>query len=186
LKLSTDDWRVKRYAVLMVAYDGYQARLAAGANISMDGLAKLDSLMQEIRSSLPPEPITVSVQLVEGCVGIYVCQHCHQRNEISGGMYTPPSPKRPPAQIDGEVLKPAPVAEVKEAKALPAPQPKPLRDKDGYVPAQDFHKGAPLQTNNYSGIDPYAGASGVALNRAGVPDVSRHHALTDWPVIDVK
>jgi hypothetical protein len=36
LKLPTTDWRVRRYALLMVAHDGLTARAAAGADCSIE------------------------------------------------------------------------------------------------------------------------------------------------------
>lgn len=90
LRLSTDDWRVKRYAVFMVAHDTLQAKLATGANINIDGLMKLDAAMAEIRASVPQEPVRVELEIVKGIVGI--CPSC--KAEIR--PYEPP-PDPPPS-----------------------------------------------------------------------------------------
>jgi hypothetical protein len=93
LKLDISDWRVKRYATLMVTYDSYQARLAAGADINLDGLLKLDAAMAEIRASIPPEPPTVTVTFVNptdhapaGVAAVddlIECRRCHWKPEGS-------------------------------------------------------------------------------------------------------
>jgi hypothetical protein len=48
-----EDWRTKRYALLMVAYDGEQARAASGASINIDHVLQLDKAMADIRLSAP-------------------------------------------------------------------------------------------------------------------------------------
>ena len=89
LRLPVTDWRVRRYALLMVAHDQITARLAAGEGVNVEALLKLDASMQEIRSSIPDEQRTIKIGYVEGVRGIYTCQHCHQRNELAEGSYTP-------------------------------------------------------------------------------------------------
>ena len=66
LKLPVTDWRVRRMALLQIVHDNITARLAAGSDVSVDNLLKVDAAMQEIRASLPPEAITVNVHIVEG------------------------------------------------------------------------------------------------------------------------
>src|SRR5215470_772686 len=61
LRLPVTDWRVRRYALLMNAHDNLTAQLAAGVGVSIDGLLKLDASMQEIRATIPPEPIKVKI-----------------------------------------------------------------------------------------------------------------------------
>jgi hypothetical protein len=85
LNLSVTDWRVRRYALLMNAHDNLTAQLAAGAGVSIDGLLKLDASMQEIRATIPPEPIKVKIEYVQGVVGLYTCRHCGKRNELPEG-----------------------------------------------------------------------------------------------------
>jgi hypothetical protein len=65
LKLPVDSWQVRRFALLMCAHDNVTARLANGADVSIDNLLKIDSAMQEIRSSVPQEPIRVAIEIVE-------------------------------------------------------------------------------------------------------------------------
>jgi hypothetical protein len=91
LRLPVTDWRVRRYAVLMNMHDNLTAQLAAGADVSIDGLLKLDGAMQEIRSSLPPEPLKVSVTFVDptdaappgaaSVDGLAECRRCHWKPE---------------------------------------------------------------------------------------------------------
>jgi hypothetical protein len=45
----------------MVAHDNATTRLANGADVSIDNLLKIDSAMQEIRSSVPQEAVKVQI-----------------------------------------------------------------------------------------------------------------------------
>jgi hypothetical protein len=49
----------------MVGHDNLTAKLANGADVSIDNLLKLDAAMAEIRSSVPQEPTKVIVEIVE-------------------------------------------------------------------------------------------------------------------------
>jgi hypothetical protein len=103
LRLPTTDWRVKRYAVLACAHSNIQARLAVGADISVDNLLKLDAAMAEIRSSVPQEPVRVEIEYVEG--PIEHCPKCgwHRDEPL------PPSDPQPPTSPPPEA-KPLPPA----------------------------------------------------------------------------
>jgi hypothetical protein len=120
LRLPVTDWRVRRYALLMNAHDNLTAQLAAGAGVSIDGLLKLDASMQEIRATIPPEPIKVKIEYVQGVVGLYTCKHCGKRNELPEGEYTPPPKKDYPRTIDAEAVK-----VVEPSKTLTAPKASP-------------------------------------------------------------
>jgi hypothetical protein len=98
LKLPVTDWRVRRFALLMVAHDNVTARLANGADVSVDNLLKVDAAMQEIRASMPPEPMSLDLHFVDGVTGIFNCQHCGQRNEIPDHhpLREPDAPPIPP------------------------------------------------------------------------------------------
>jgi hypothetical protein len=74
LRMPVTDWRVRRYALLMVAHDQITARLANGEGVNVDALLKLDASMQEIRSSVPDERHTIRIAYAEGIIG--VCPHC--------------------------------------------------------------------------------------------------------------
>ena len=63
LGLPESDWRVRRFAVLSIAYEGHESMLASGRGVDADTLLKLDTAMQEIRASLPPERITVELKM---------------------------------------------------------------------------------------------------------------------------
>ena len=94
-KLDPLDWRVRRYALLALSIENIEAALATGEELDTDSLSKTDAPMQQIRDTLPPEKHTVSVQFVEGCVGIYTCQHCGKRNDLEAGTYVPASSEWP-------------------------------------------------------------------------------------------
>jgi len=91
LKLDPSDWRVRRYALLALSIENIEAALATGEDLDTDSLSKIDAQMQKIRDTLPPEKHQVSVQFVEGCIGIYTCQHCGKRNDLEAGTYVPAS-----------------------------------------------------------------------------------------------
>ena len=109
LKLPAKDWRVPRYAILMVAHQRIQAAIATGQDYDIDQLLKIEAAMQEIRSSLPPEPIKVGIEIIggtddeheychaPGCHGdiIKICICC---GRIPGEDPHRPS-KRPPPQL---------------------------------------------------------------------------------------
>jgi hypothetical protein len=61
LGLPTSSWQCRRFALLMVAHDNATTRLANGADVSIDNLLKIDSAMQEIRSSVPQEAVKVQI-----------------------------------------------------------------------------------------------------------------------------
>jgi hypothetical protein len=74
LRLPETDWRVRRFAVLSIAYEGHEALLASGRDVEADTLLKLDEAMQAIRASIPPERITV--QLTRSHGPFTVCPEC--------------------------------------------------------------------------------------------------------------
>jgi hypothetical protein len=79
-----------------------------------DDLGKIDDVLKSYRPK--DEGLRIEVNYVEGCTGTYVCQHCHQRNDIPDGDYTPERTGRrePP------VIEAAPVAAPSTATAKPA------------------------------------------------------------------
>ena len=99
LKRPVTDWRCKRYALLMCAHDNTTARLAAGADINVDALLRLDTAMQEIRSSVPPEPITVRLDVVNPTTcKCPKCAHVFdpESPERTVMLEPPPDPEPPP------------------------------------------------------------------------------------------
>jgi len=65
LKLPVDSWQVKRFALLAVAHENITNRLAVGGDVRIDDLINVDQQMQEIRASLPPDPIEVKLTVVK-------------------------------------------------------------------------------------------------------------------------
>jgi len=118
LRLPITDWQVKRYALLMVAHDGLTARLAAGADFSVDALLKLDDAMAQIRASLPPERIKVDLEIVHGDQPVPFCKQCGWKagDPVNGAEHKPPAPV-----IDAEAVKTV----EPQLKSLPAPRAKP-------------------------------------------------------------
>ena len=116
LRLDPKDWRVRRYAVLLMQFENVEALLASGAESDADKLVKLDSAMQEIRATVPPEPMKVEVVYCETITGI--CPACNARIE---DYVAPPTPSGPPRtlDLDAEVVKPEP--NVETFRHLPPP-----------------------------------------------------------------
>jgi hypothetical protein len=62
LKLPIDDWRVTRLSTLVAAYNGCQATLAAGRDVDIDELLKLDTQIAQVRDALKlTRPIEIKV-----------------------------------------------------------------------------------------------------------------------------
>ena len=137
LKLPVDDWRVKRYAVLMCAYDGVQARLASGADINVDILLKLDAAMQEIRTSAPQELLKVEI---EYCGTLDFCPSCKGRvpDHLTNITACPHCGWRPSA-----VAAPTPPAPEPRTDAVPKP------DKRSSVPASKQDNVVPLRSSQH-------------------------------------
>jgi hypothetical protein len=65
LRLPVTDWRVRRYALLVVMHDNATARLASGGDFNLDNLLKIETALQEIRATVPVEPIEVKLTVVK-------------------------------------------------------------------------------------------------------------------------
>jgi hypothetical protein len=103
LRLPENSERVVLLASLKLAHQVLTERLVSGGNVEANqllGITETIGKMVPVSEVLP----TVKIEFVEGVVGIYTCKHCGQRNELPDSEYTPPSPKRPLSQIDGEVV----------------------------------------------------------------------------------
>jgi hypothetical protein len=66
LSLPVTDWRVRRYAILMTAYSNAESILAEGATIDVKALLEIEAALMAIKSSLPPTPIKVEIEIVDG------------------------------------------------------------------------------------------------------------------------
>ena len=79
LRLPVDSPLVQRYAVLKVAFDGVQARVASGAEIDIDNLLKLETAMAEIRATKPQEPVAFKLTIVGNTNKDRRCRACEER-----------------------------------------------------------------------------------------------------------
>jgi len=165
LKLPPGDWRTRRYALLMVAHDNVTARLANGADVSVDNLLKIDAAMQEIRASTPQEPIAVTVTFVDGV-------ETHESPELpptptpSPPAPPPTSPPSDPATSNVVPLRPA--AEADREAVLRACAP-PLKRYQGDRSWRSSV--APnLNGGSYGNYNPF----GVGGDR---PNFEQHHPL---------
>jgi len=188
LKLDPSDWRVRRYALLALSIENIEAALATGEDLDTDALSKIDAQMQQIRDTLPPEKLQVTVQYVEGCIGIYTCVHCHKRNELQPGSYTPVSGRhyeisgpndtkdsptrgleaaKVSPRVDAKTNAPAtPVEAVKTppaVKSLPVPAPSPPRSHPASI--HDAPGARMKPSENGSAVWFGGGASSYPLTR---------------------
>jgi len=98
-------------------------------DISIDSLTKLDAAMQEIRASMPPEPLKVEVAFVDGLVGI--CPVC--KAEVH--PYEPPQAQtRPPVSTETKDV----------SKTETSPPPKPSASNILEMRPRSINGGAPL------------------------------------------
>jgi hypothetical protein len=66
LGLPESDWRVRRFAVLSIAYEGHEEMLASGRGVDAEALLKLDEAMQAIRASIPPPRVRIELTRSHG------------------------------------------------------------------------------------------------------------------------
>jgi hypothetical protein len=108
-----------------------------------------------------------------------LCYRCGWRSgDDTSAVWRPPF-------IDGVIEATAPQPQ----RALEPPKPVHPNDQPRVHPGSIHDAVLPngevarMRRNDYSRIDPNAGASGIPLNRAGVPTVDRYHRLP-WPIIE--
>jgi len=125
LKLPVDSWQVRRFALLMCAHDNVTARLANGADVSIDNLLKIDSAMQEIRSSVPQEALKVQIEIVNP----EPLPEPTPPSPPSGGGGPAPADSAPVAALPANVVplhRPEPSLEdIRAGKLLPNGEPHP-------------------------------------------------------------
>ena len=97
LRLPLGSWQTRRYGLLMVAHDNITTRLANGGDVSIADLLRIDEAMAAIRASLPPEPVGVTIEIVDSLP---------QLPSPDPPSTPPPTPSTPPT----ETTKPSPPA----------------------------------------------------------------------------
>jgi hypothetical protein len=140
LGLDAKDWRVRRYALLAMQFEAVEVALASGERADTGELIKLDASMAEIRTSLPPQEVTVTIVSRKEVQECPKCQHSfpvqkageslEQRRakallEQSSQQSSPASPPSLPATHDAgdnnhrSTATPSPP----KGKSKPAPRP---------------------------------------------------------------
>ena len=143
LHLEPTDDRVKRYAMLLCAYDQLQSRVAANKQIDVGMMLKIDSAMAETRALAAP-PLRVEVEYVSNPPPMHWCKVCgHTQEFLAPPLDNPDPPPRPIADNSANVdTLERPIADFPN---LTPPKPPPEPPKP-YAEARDFHgDGAPVK-----------------------------------------
>ncbi|MFZ0150737.1 MAG: hypothetical protein WAM72_20825 [Xanthobacteraceae bacterium] len=101
LRLPLGSWQTRRYGLLMVAHDNITTRLANGGDVSIADLLRIDDAMAAIRASLPPEPVGVTIEIVDSLP---------QLPSPDPPSTPPPTPPSPPSSPPPTETSPAPSA----------------------------------------------------------------------------
>jgi hypothetical protein len=120
LKIEADSDLCKHVATLRLARENMQSKLLLGERVDIKDMLDLDAALKKY---LPErEAPEIEIKIVSGVVGVYVCQHCHKRNEISDKPFTkPPNPNASTTLHSNAVADTA-------ASAAPAEPPKPVEN----------------------------------------------------------
>jgi hypothetical protein len=86
LNLPIDDYRVKRFAMLIAVNDQLQARMAQNKTIDAGAFLKIDSAMAEVRAASVPPPRVV-VDVIDNPPPMHWCSVCGKIQE-----FMPPVP----------------------------------------------------------------------------------------------
>src|SRR5262249_41344665 len=87
--INDDD--VIRLSGARMMVDALTLRMLAGEAVSPSDLKAANAMVDEALKDAGMRSHNIKVQFVEGCIGIYACVHCHKRNELQPGSYTPAS-----------------------------------------------------------------------------------------------
>ena len=101
LRLPLGSWQTRRYGLLMVAHDNITTRLANGGDVSIADLLRIDEAMAAIRASLPPEPVGVTIEIVDSLP---------QLPSPDPPSTPPPTPPTPPTETKPSPPAPLPAA----------------------------------------------------------------------------
>src|SRR5690242_12818954 len=84
-----DSDKADHIATLIVLRKAIRDRAWRGDPIRTDpsDLSTIDEVLKSYRPK--DDGLQIRLEFVEGCTGVYFCQHCHQRNDIPDGDYTP-------------------------------------------------------------------------------------------------
>src|SRR6516164_11472539 len=80
LRLPLDHDKTQLLAALRLNHETLVEKLVAGSAVNPEQLLALSEAIDKLTPELPPQKITV--EFVEGVVGLFTCQHCHQQNRI--------------------------------------------------------------------------------------------------------
>jgi hypothetical protein len=122
------DTRAVYEAGIVMVHEDMTAAMVAGEKIDIAAYLKLSEELQKLVP--PPEPLKVTIDIVDSVTGIFNCVHCGKRNDIED-YQAPPAPK-PAPRIDGQAT------ESPATKSLPAPTAKPAPTRQGVSPSA-FH-----------------------------------------------
>jgi hypothetical protein len=160
LGLPETDWRVRRFAVLSIAYEGHEEMLASGRGVEAEMLLKLDEAMQAIRATIPPPRIRVDLMRSHGRFD--QCPECGFKppepepylrdtpvSELEGrtafrGVQTPPEKNREPTAFPVAMES---IAESQSPPPKPPPPPKPFHE----TYAKDTRPNAPRSLSDNRG-----------------------------------
>ena len=102
LRLPVDHQKVTLLAGLKLEHTRQLELLVGGERINPNELLAVSEAIEKLTPALPPAQI--KVEIVDGVVGIYKCQHCGKQNHLEPGTYTPAPDWRDkaPKVIDGK------------------------------------------------------------------------------------
>ena len=93
--VESDSDKADHIATLIVLRKAIRDRAWAGDPLRTDP-DDFVKLAEELRQYQPVSKAPVfELRSVEGVIGIYTCKHCHERNELEQGEYTPAGALRP-------------------------------------------------------------------------------------------
>ena len=119
LKLEPDSDLCKHVATLRLARENMQSKLLLGERVDIKDMLDLDAALKRY---LPErEAPKIEVKFVRSVVGVYTCQHCHKRNEISDKPFDKPAGDRTPTP--NAVPLHAAAVGAADTAAPPAPEP---------------------------------------------------------------
>jgi hypothetical protein len=126
------DTRAIYEAGVILAHEDQTAQMVAGERIDIATYLRLGEELAKLIP--PPEPVTVTVDIVEGVQGIYYCKSCGFENHLGEGEYQPISPApttpadstpTPATNGSGDITDKGEVSASAPVPARPAPPPPP-------------------------------------------------------------
>jgi len=155
------DWQIKRLALLSVARDAFEAQVAAGQNIDLGALLRIDEVIEQTRETIKKtEPMKVTVEFVHGAAvtcpscshefnphtsepvkpfrGVVACHKCGAKSEVSNKPFDAPEsqPQQPSSGDPAPLLCRACAAE----RQRRADEGQPSRQCVGFIVSQPSHQ----------------------------------------------